>query len=56
MEPGKITMEMASSALRRDATQEMKGYSKLDESINKLHLKMRGEQDELLRMGADITR
>jgi hypothetical protein len=55
---GKITMEMASSALRRDATQEMKERMrlKLDEERQQVRLKMREQVHELLRMGADITK
>lgn len=54
---GKITLEMASRALRRDATQEMKEsmVQQLDQDRQTVRLKMRDQVHELLRMGSEIT-
>jgi hypothetical protein len=55
---GKITLEMAASALRRDASQEMKERmcSEIKDDRQAVRLKMREQVHELLRMGAEITK
>jgi hypothetical protein len=55
---GKITMEMAAGALRRDATQDMKEKMQLRLAIERqqVKLKMKEQVEEFMRLGADITK